>query len=104
MVLALAVVAVVANDANAVADGDDDGVRADGDAEGGRTAAKRDRMSHLNFLLYSVPAGAWRTRFVEFASGSARIRPRTAVDGGSSRCRRPLFDIRARGGGDGGDD
>lgn len=95
----------VADDAyaNAAAD-DDDGARADEDAGGGRIAARRDRMSHLNSLPYSVLAGAWRTRSAESASDSARIRPRTTVDGGSSRCRRPLFGIPARGGDDDGDD
>jgi len=104
LVLALVVVAV-ADDANAAAADDDDGARADEDAGDDRTVARRDRMSHPNSLLYNVLADAWRTRSVESASDSARIRPKTAVDGGSSRCRRPLFDIRARGGGgDGGDD
>lgn len=104
MVPALVVVVVVADDANAAAD-DDDGARADEDAGGDRTVVRRDKMSHPNSLPYSVPADAWRTRSAESASGSARIRPRTAVDVGSSRCRRPLFGIQARGGdGDGGDD
>lgn len=105
MVPAPVVVAVVDDaHANAAVD-DDDGARADGDAGGGRIAAKRDRMSHLNSLPYSVPAGAWRTRFAESVSDSARIRPTTTIDGGSLRCRRPLFGIPGRGGGgDGGDD
>lgn len=93
------------DDANAAVADDDDGVHADGDAGDDRTVVRRDRMSHPNSLLYSVLADAWRTRSVESASDSARIRPKTAIDGGSSRCRRLLFDIQVHGGGGGdGDD
>lgn len=103
MVPALVVVVAVADDANAAAD-DDDGARVDEDAGGGRTAVRRDRMLHPNSLPYSVPADAWRTRSAESVSDSARVRPRPAVDGDSSRYRRPLFGIRARDGGGDGDD